>query len=981
MPTLDAAFDAAKIIARAAKQNEPNIRTEEDSKIQLINRFLTESLGWHFQDIGAERKHDNGFSDYLLSDCGKPVLVLEAKRKDELQIATTEVDKVRHLKIAGPGLQHSNAGIDQACKYAISNGLQIATLTDGFSWIVFRTFVPGENFKSKEAIVFPSLNAVINHFSLFYDLISKDNIGKKLHVAIFDTIHQKRLLLSQNLTPPLHERDIRLSKKPDLAFDLDQVFSAFFARLTGDDDSDLLVDCFVETRESRIADFSLEKMTASVLGNISPIEKDVDAELTSLIEQTVEIDTGQTVFIVGPTGAGKTTFLSRFFRKTLSVALQDQCLVIGVNFLDASGSRETAIKWLTETIISSIEMSIYEDGSPSWDELLGLYHSEYVRRSKGVDAHLYQQDKAAFKTKFGQYLDEMVEKDREGYLKRLLTDIVTSRKKLPIILIDNTDEFPIDYKTALFQFVQALRRHARHCLLIFPVTDKSAWSFSKTDIFGIYQSRSFFLPTPPPREVFRRRIDFLKRRLSDDIDEDMRRNYFTARGIKISIGNLSKFAQVLENIFVDHDYTSKTIGELCNYNIRRTLMLSKRIITSSVFKIEDILSSYITSEQIAPNFSKFMSALIKGDYEAYKLNDTHEIFPIFQVDSEIRQSPLLYLRILSLLESTRNASKDVAHRHVLVQSIFDYFDAGGCPESAVDRALLALMHAGLLEPFDSSVRDLSPHQRLAISFSGRAHYRLAMYDEVFFEQMALTTAIVDAEVASKIRASWLSKASFKTKMSNVRRFFFEYVTKEDSQLLSFPGGLDQFEFQHEIVRKLGRFVEGADSKRRDDSAASIGEEYGNGTVMSGTIATVDWYDSEKGFGFVDVEGVQGKVFLHAERLRENAISLVRDGDDLLCDITRGNKGLYVSKIYDIETDPTTVETALCNIIRLFPDRGYGFVRLKDSPQAAFFHYSVLPVSERDKLALGVCLEVEVGADKNGRGLQVKRVCHFKNVDR
>ncbi len=52
-------------------------------------------------------------------------------------------------------------------------------------------------------------------------------------------------------------------------------------------------------------------------------------------------------------------------------------------------------------------------------------------------------DKDAFKEKFGQYMDEQVEKDREGYLNRLLQDVVRNRKKLPILVIDNTDEFTL----------------------------------------------------------------------------------------------------------------------------------------------------------------------------------------------------------------------------------------------------------------------------------------------------------------------------------------------------------------------------------------------------------------------------------------------------------------------------------------------------------------------------------------------------------
>ena len=88
--------------------------------------------------------------------------------------------------------------------------------------------------------------------------------------------------------------------------------------MQGEEDPNLLVDCFVETKESRLADFSLDKMTRQVLGNITPDDRDGDSELSALIDRHVHQEHGETVFIVGPTGSGKTTFLERFFKKTLS---------------------------------------------------------------------------------------------------------------------------------------------------------------------------------------------------------------------------------------------------------------------------------------------------------------------------------------------------------------------------------------------------------------------------------------------------------------------------------------------------------------------------------------------------------------------------------------------------------------------------------------------------------------------------------------
>ena len=393
MLSLDDSHEIAKSIYKDVEDNIENIVSEEDAKIQIITRIFNECLGWSFKDFNAENHHENGYSDYILSDERKSVLLVEAKRIGKIEIDTSERNKVRHLKISGSGLKKTIAGRNQAVSYAAPNGISIAVLTDGISWVIFKTFISGSNFKDKEAIVFPSIESVLYDFSMFFELLSKFHYRNKLFNSIFDKIHQKRLLITQELIPAIPENDIKINRKTDIAFDLDKVFSSFFSRLSGDEDEDLLIECFVETRESRIADFSLEKMTRNVLGNIAPSDSNVDSELAILIKDSVDIEipqseSGQTIFIVGPTGAGKTTFLDRFFRKTLQRELRKRCVVTKVNCLDATGSEDTALSWMTETIINELEKGIYKEGVPNWDELCGLYHLEYKRKLKGVECNI-----------------------------------------------------------------------------------------------------------------------------------------------------------------------------------------------------------------------------------------------------------------------------------------------------------------------------------------------------------------------------------------------------------------------------------------------------------------------------------------------------------------------------------------------------------------------------------------------------------------
>lgn len=973
MTSLDEAHEKFLEVQSEASSNIDEILTEEDAKVQIITRVLTECLGWKFSDIGTERKHQNGFSDYSITNNKKNCLLVEAKRIGRVPILVTDKAVQKNLKLNGPGLIKCDDGILQAASYASPKGFPVAVLTDGDAWVVFKPNVIGEDFLNKQAIVFPSLNAITAKFSLFFDLLGKESFTRKIYNQLFDEIHNTRNLLTSPLVAAVNKTEIYRQQKSTLAFELEPVFDNFFSRMTGEDDPDLIVDCFVETKESRIADHSLEKMTSRVLGNVSNLNNDLEAELSAYISNAVELDSGESVFIVGPTGAGKSTFIERFFKKTLENKTRSKCVPIRLNFLEATGSIDAAVQWVADTLIKQLEAALYENGSPSWNELRGLYYSDYNRQRTGIWAKLYERDKDAFQAKFSEFMAKKVEDDREGYLKNLLFNIVHSRKKLPVIIADNTDEFLPEFKEAIFQFVQSLRIHIKHCIIIFPITDKSAWSFTKTDIYSIYQSKSFFLPTPPPREVFRKRISYLSDKLQSDGASDSNK-YLTNRGITISIPNLEKFANVVEEAFVNDEYSAKILGEVSNYNIRRTLRLARRVITSPVFRIEDLITTYASGSATYGKYAKFLNALIKGDYNFYNKDDAEigEITSVFQVDKKFKQSPLLLIRILALLDATDNAASNVDERHLAYQNLSEYFQVLGTSEAAIDTVVLKMIQSKLIEPFDPSLRDLSSAQRLAISFSGKAHLKLATNNPVFFEQMAMTTEILNPDVTSMIKSMYTSDTPIDKKYANIRSIFATYLIEHDQLEIEVPKKLEHFECQIDVIDQIQGFIITVSD---GEINATRGEDLdaNKDTLYQAVLATVDFYDVNKGFGFVEIDEIGERCFVGSDVVKSSGLISLSDGDDILCDVGPSTRGPQVVAIHDIQNKPDEITLIECQVVRLRADHYYGFVSLFGRQDDALFHYSLLSEDELNNLSIGTRFIAEVRVNSKNGLPQVRRI--------
>lgn len=963
MVNIDIAEHNLKLVLADIEADLANIESEEDSKVKIINRIFNECLGWSFTQFKCEGKHDCGFSDYVLKIDNSPVLVVEAKRIGILGIESAVIDKYKTLKLSGSSLKKSLPGIQQAFSYASEEGISISVVTDGISWIVFKTWVQGANYKEKEAFVFPSLESIKNSFNVFYELLSFEMFSNKTYNILFDKIHNSRSNLTIPLKAALEIDEINILKKSPIAFDLEKIFHGFFTQLIGDDNSEIMNECFVESNESRIADYSLEKITHSIINNLPADKNKVGVELSELIQVNVQrklpSESDMSVFIVGPTGSGKTTYIDRFFSKILPSSTRDHCLTLNINCLDATGDDSTTTRWVTEKLISLLENDLFDDGYPEYKDLQGMYFGHYKRMSSGYLKKIYENDRAAFDVKFSEFLETEIKENRENYLEQLLHFTVHNRRKLPIIVVDNTDEFPLEFKVKIFQFCNAYKRKITFCMLMFPVTDKSAWSFSKTDIFTIHQSRSFFLPTPSPREVFRKRIDYLNKKLviADTIEK---KEYLTNKGIRIELKDVSKFAQVLEDVFVENNFTAKTLGELTNYNIRSIMSLSKRIITSPVMRIEDLISSYVTEEPIS--YSKFIDALIRGDYEAYRIStgDDFGVVSIFKVNSSRISSPLLMLRILALLRVTKLSGRDVEERHCTIQSIVQYFEALGADSIDIQNSLSELVSLKLIESYDPSASVMDDNQRLAISYKGLAHFELATKNNVYFYQMAITTGITDPEIMATIRTYYKSNRSFGEITTNVRKKFSEYLIHEDEKFITSTQDKEQFECQRDLIINIKSFSVDKNSSNGiipDNFESFLGEKL---------IGKVERYDQEKDYGFISIKDVNQDLYLKLSNLKQNEVGKVFDGDIIYCSLAQGTKGVVVESLLGFVEDRNDLQVEKCTIKSYDSDRGFGFVYVGPSSKEVFFHKSAFPTNFYEHLKIGLEFIGDIRVKDDGR---------------
>jgi cold shock protein len=150
--------------------------------------------------------------------------------------------------------------------------------------------------------------------------------------------------------------------------------------------------------------------------------------------------------------------------------------------------------------------------------------------------------------------------------------------------------------------------------------------------------------------------------------------------------------------------------------------------------------------------------------------------------------------------------------------------------------------------------------------------------------------------------------------------------------------------------------------------------------------TVKWFNSDKGFGFVELPDGSGDAFLHGSVLAQSGINAVQPGETLEVRVGPGHKGPHITEVLSVDAGtaipnrsrPSSFRATTSNgsstdsaveatgTVKWFnAERGYGFIARDDGGRDIFVHISALERSGLTALSEGQPVIVDVVEGRKG----------------
>jgi len=725
--------------------------SEADTRAKVVDKILIEVLAWPELEIQREAPIVAGHLDYLLSEGGRGVVVVEAKREGASFEVPTSIERRHRHKLNGAIRTSGETykAIEQVQNYCNERGIRYAVATNGYAWIVFRAHREDIPWRTGDALVFPTAAYIKANFMEFWNLLSEPAVRSG---------SLERAFVPALTTPRPQFRVISAIRNPDAPLirnRLHQPLGAFvetvFRDIAEPTQGEQLKACYVYNKSLRVIDSDLQLVIQDSIpafalndGARRVTRGPSDAGDFGRDVVTASRSANGTVFLLlGGIGSGKTTFLKRFFNFVGADSLKQATIWFFLDLLSAPLDVSTIEKHVTDTILAEIRRRYLDHDLETRETLLRAFRDEVaVLRRTTMDPSLIGQEE--YERRLSRKLEQWMN-DSVSYVPRLLA-VARDRGFGTVICIDNVDQLPGAYQAQVFLLAQRLAVQMK-AVTIVALREESYYAASIQKTFTAYNNRKFHIASPAFRKLISLRMQYLEHLLQLPADERV-----AALGTSVDVQDTAIvhfFDIIRESIFVVNRNISRFIEALAFGNMREALDMFATFLYSGATDVDKMLGIYERQGSYYVAFHEFAKAIILGDRRHYRESESR-ILNVFDRSNVGLSSHLTALRIMRVLLAQSQATSREGRGFVRLDDLINTFADTFGDEDDVIYALNRLVRKQLVQVDTRSTESVDRASWVRASSAGWYYAKFLANSFAYLDLMLEDTAFDNQLVVDQL---------------------------------------------------------------------------------------------------------------------------------------------------------------------------------------------------------------------------------------
>ena len=357
------------------------------------------------------------------------------------------------------------------------------------------------------------------------------------------------------------------------------------------------------------------------------------------------------MLLIGNAGCGKSTFIRYFKEVILSKQYPDTSHFFDWVFLNMNDApiNETEIyDWLKSNVIKNIKKCHSNINFDDFSTIEKIFKKIITNFENGIGSLLKDNTSKYNEEKYNILKTQL--EDKNVYLENLIKYVADFHKKLPIIVLDNSDKRTETEQLLMFQVAQWLRSTFK-CIVFLPLRDVTYDKYKKQPpIDTVVKDLIFRIDPADLLKVLQARFEYICR-LSDTQNEE----YIFENGIRVPIkkGEQIIYFKAILNMIRNNRWTKTIFYNLSNGNIREAIQLFEDFCKSGHILAEDIFAiKALDGNYNFPSF-KLLNALIRKNRKYYNEEFSNFTNLFYSDNNDDLPDPFIRIDILLWLKDKR----------------------------------------------------------------------------------------------------------------------------------------------------------------------------------------------------------------------------------------------------------------------------------------------------------------------------------------